>query len=99
MTRSFQNFWTAPLVSSSQNVVTVSGSITVQEAVEIMNRQNIGCLLVQDGKRYGLVSERDVVKEYAFERFEFDEKRSSEIMSVGLITITATANGKPLPDG
>ncbi len=47
----------------SKKVLTAEGSLTVQEAVELMNKNQAGSLIVVDsGKMKGIVTERDVLK-------------------------------------
>ena len=46
-----------------RDVITVVAEATVKEAVELMNRHDIGCLVVMSrGKAVGIVTERDMLR-------------------------------------
>jgi len=46
-----------------QKVITIGADATVRDAVNLMNKHDIGCLLiVENGKPVGIVTERDMLK-------------------------------------
>lgn len=68
-------------------VVTVEVDDTVEEAVKIMNRQEIGCLIVVNTveKPVGIVTERDMLKRVLVKLRDPKRTKVSEIMSKPLI--------------
>ncbi len=77
----FYNIPVAQYVNKS--IVKVSDKDSVQKAVELMAQKNIGCLIVDyEGGKVGIVSERDIVREYAMELYDFFEASVSDIMTV-----------------
>jgi len=73
-----------------EEVVTVEAEATVQEAVDLMNKHEIGCLIVVlKGKPVGIITERDMLKRVLAKSIDPEKIKVSEIMSVPLIV------GKP----
>ena len=73
-----------------EDVITVEEEATTKEAVELMNRHEIGCLIVMKmGKPAGIVTERDLVKRVLLESKDPEKTKISEVMSKPLIV------GKP----
>jgi len=73
-----------------EEVVTVETDATVQEAVDLMNIHEIGCLIVVlSGKPVGIVTERDMLKRVLAESRDPEKVKVSDIMSAPLIV------GKP----
>ena len=69
-----------------QNVVTVEEAVSVKKAVEIMNKYEIGCLIVtKRGKPIGIVTERDMLTRVLAELRSPDKTKIAEIMSRPLI--------------
>ncbi len=69
------------------NVITIDFQGTVLEAAKLMNQQDVGDLVVTEGKvPRGIVTERDLVRRVIANRKPLDTK-VSEIMSDPLITI------------
>lgn len=69
-------------------VITVEADATVKKAVELMNKNEIGCLIVVDReteKPVGIVTERDMLKRVLVELRDPRKTRVSEIMSTPLI--------------
>ena len=67
-------------------VITVDIGATVEEAVKIMNRHEIGCLIVVNGKDrpVGIVTERDMLKRVLVRLKDPRKTRISKIMSTPL---------------
>jgi len=73
-----------------KDVTTVEEKATVENAVELMNKHEIGCLIVvKEGKPTGIVTERDMLKRLISEKRDPKKTRVNEIMSKPLIV------GKP----
>ncbi|KPV62327.1 MAG: Inosine-5'-monophosphate dehydrogenase [Candidatus Bathyarchaeota archaeon BA2] len=73
-----------------KGVITVEEKATVREAVELMNKHEIGCLIVMEkGKPAGIVTERDMLKRVLLEAKDPKKTKVSEIMSKPLVV------GKP----
>ena len=69
-----------------EEVVTVEADATVQEAVELMNKHEIGCLIVVlRGKPVGIITERDMLKRVLAKSKDPEKIKVSEIMSAPLI--------------
>jgi CBS domain-containing protein len=52
----------------NKEVITVEGTVTVQEAAKLMNEHNVGCLIVVKNKELtGIVTERDFLSKVIVE--------------------------------
>lgn len=72
-----------------KDIVTVKADASVKKAVELMNKHEIGCLIVvNEGKPVGIVTERDMLKRIIHEPREPEKTKVTEIMSKPLITVT-----------
>jgi CBS domain-containing protein len=73
-----------------KDVITIREKATVKEAVELMNKQEIGCLIVTENRKpAGIVTERDMLKRILVEDKDPKKTKISEIMSKPLVV------GKP----
>ena len=73
-----------------ENVITVEERATVKKTAELMNKHDIGCLVVlKKGVPAGIVTERDMLKRILLGSKNPEKTKVSEIMSKPLIT------GKP----
>jgi CBS domain-containing protein len=73
-----------------EEVVTVDAEATVQEAVDLMNKHEIGCLIVVlRGKPVGIITERDMLTRVLAKSTDPEKIKVSDIMSAPLIV------GKP----
>jgi CBS domain-containing protein len=69
-----------------EDVVTVEQDIIVKKAVEIMNKYEIGCLIVtKRGKPIGIVTERDMLTRVLAELRSPEKTKIADIMSRPLI--------------
>jgi len=76
-----------------EDVITVEEKATIKKAVELMNKHEIGCLIVvKSGKPAGIVTERDMLKRILLESKNPQKIKVNEIMSEPLIV------GKPQMD-
>ena len=69
-----------------EDVISVPEKTTVKEAAELMNQNEIGCLIVvKNGKPVGIVTETDMVKRVILSLVDPEKTRVSEIMSEPLV--------------
>jgi len=69
------------------NIITIEAWASVKKAAELMNRHDIGCIIVVDGARpIGIVTERDMLKRVLLQMRDPHKVRVSRIMSKPLIT-------------
>ena len=69
-----------------ENVITVEADATVKRAVDVMNKHEIGCLIVvRRGKAVGIVTERDMLTRVLAKARNPEETRVKDIMSSPLI--------------
>jgi len=69
-----------------EDVVTVEADVTVKRAVGLMNKYEIGCLIVtKRGKPIGIVTERDMLARVLAESRNPEKTRVADIMSRPLI--------------
>ena len=75
------------------NVVTVDVGVNVRKAVERMNNQEIGCLVVlEKGNFAGILTERDVLKRVIAEARNPDKTLVGDVMSKPLIVVDPEAS-------
>jgi len=71
-----------------KEVITVDAKSTVKQAADVMNRFEIGCLIVTDsGKAVGIVTERDLLKRVVSELKSPRKTRISTVMSKPIIVV------------
>ena len=69
-----------------KEIITVNLTTKIRDAVELMNKNQIGCLVVtRKGKPVGIMTERDVLKKIVCRCKNPEQIRVSEIMSKPLI--------------
>lgn len=70
----------------TEEVITVEPDARVRDAVELMDKNEIGCLVVaREGKPVGIITERDVLKKIVCQSKNPEQVRVSEIMSKPLL--------------
>lgn len=70
-----------------ENVITAKKETTVEDAVRLMNKYEIGCLVVvEDGKPVGIVTERDLLKRVLAKSKALRRLKVSQIMSYPLVS-------------
>ncbi len=81
------------LLSKGNNVFSVTGDITVYEALKIMGEKNVGALLVMDnGHLKGIISERDYARKIILKGKLSRETLVKEIMTEKVITVLPEDN-------
>jgi CBS domain-containing protein len=74
-----------------QEIIKVRVDATVKEAVEIINKHEIGCLIVtKNGETIGIMTERDVLKRIIPKSKNPEKTKVSEVMSTPLIVEVQT---------
>jgi len=69
-----------------EEVITVEPDTKVRDAVELMNENEIGCLIIaKNGKPVGIITERDILKKIVCQSKNPELMRVSEIMSKPLL--------------
>jgi len=69
-----------------KNVITLNGNATVREAVAIMDKHGIGCLVViQDENPIGIITEGDMLKRVLLEAKDPTTTKAFQIMSAPLV--------------
>ncbi|MFB0558160.1 MAG: cyclic nucleotide-binding/CBS domain-containing protein [Candidatus Bathyarchaeia archaeon] len=72
----------------TENVVTVKGGYSAKHVASIMNRFEIGCLVVvEDGTVMGILTERDLLRKIVTEGRDPEKTKVSEIMSRPVIVV------------
>jgi len=70
-------------------VITTDKDATVKDAVELMNKYEIGCLVVlENGKPVGIITERDLLKRVLAKSKDPSNTKVMEIMSKPLLSVT-----------
>ena len=70
------------------DVITISYRASVKRAAQVMNKHEIGCLIVVKGnKAVGIVTERDMLKRMVARAADPKKTRVEEIMSQPLIVV------------
>ena len=70
-----------------KNLITVEAEDTVKKAAELMDKHDIGCLVVINyGNPVGIVTERDMLKKVVVERKDPGRTKVGNIMSAPLVT-------------
>jgi CBS domain-containing protein len=71
-----------------KEVITVDAKSTVKQAADVMNRFEIGCLIVTDSeKAVGIVTERDLLKRVVSELKSPKRTKVSTVMSKPIIVV------------
>jgi len=69
-------------------VITTKTGATVLDAVKLMNKYEIGCLVVvENGKPVGIITERDLLKRVLAKSEELRNMKVTEIMSGPLVSV------------
>ena len=75
-----------------RDVTTVSPGTTVGEAVHILNKENIGAVIVMEAdKLVGLFSERDVLRRVVEHELDIHKTTVSKVMTTKVIVLTPTS--------
>jgi signal-transduction protein with cAMP-binding, CBS, and nucleotidyltransferase domain len=76
----------------SRNIITVEGSQSLDDAIDIMVKKNTGCVVVLiEGKPKGIFTERDVLKRVAIKNMDTKKTAVREVMTTNVVTMPHTA--------
>jgi len=71
-----------------KKVITTKQEATIEDAIKLMNKYEIGCLVVvENGKPVGIITERDLLKRVLAKSKELRNMKVMEIMSEPLISV------------
>jgi len=71
------------------NLITIDAEATVKKAAELMDKHNIGCLIVVSyGNPIGIVTERDMLRRVLLQKRDIAKTRIGNIMSAPLMSST-----------
>lgn len=89
MPLSLTDFYNLPIADYvNRKVISLDEKDSVQKAIELLSLNNIGALIVlYEGGKFGILSERDIIREYAMELYDFYEESVGDIMTVSPITV------------
>ena len=69
-----------------REVITIDDNSTVKEAAEVMNKFEIGCMIVvRKGKAMGIITERDLLKRVVAEARDANRTKVKDIMTTPLV--------------
>jgi CBS domain-containing protein len=72
-------------------VITIGETATVKEAADIMNKFEIGCLIVvREGKAIGILTERDLLKRVVAEARQASSTKVKDVMTTPLVVAEPT---------
>lgn len=74
----------------SREITQVEGTQSIYDTIEIMVKQNSGCVLV-NGKPQGIFTERDVLKRVAIKKLDTKKTPVREVMTTAVVTMPHTA--------
>lgn len=81
------------LQSKGRAVVTIAARATIAEAVELLNRNRIGAIVVTDGSHVaGILSERDVVRHLDGDWSALARRPVSDVMTKNVVTTQSNAS-------
>jgi CBS domain-containing protein len=77
------------LKGKTSNIFSVTGEVTVYEAIKVMGEKNIGALLVMEGEKLtGILSERDYARKVVLKGKASRETPVKDIMTRQVLTVT-----------
>lgn len=77
------------LKGKTSNIYSVTGQVSVYEAIKVMGEKNIGALLVMEGEKLsGILSERDYARKVVLKGKSSRETPVKDIMTENVLTVT-----------
>jgi CBS domain-containing protein len=71
-------------------IIKITSEATIAQAAEIMDKKNIGSILVdKEGRLVGIVTERDILRKIVAKGEDYNVSKVKDIMTSPLITIDA----------
>ena len=78
------------LKGKSSNIYSVTGQVSVYEAIKVMGEKNIGALLIMEGERLtGILSERDYARKVVLKGKSSRETPVKDIMTENVLTVAS----------
>ena len=78
------------LKGKSSNIYSVTGDVSVYEAIKVMGEKNIGALLIMEGERLtGILSERDYARKVVLKGKSSRETPVRDIMTENVLTVAS----------
>lgn len=79
----------------TKQVVKIDENSTVQEAVDVMSREDIGSIIVtKQGKDFGIITEKDVISKVVARKANVKKVRVKDVMSSPIITVEKDTSGE-----
>ena len=79
----------------TQPVIQIDEDSTIQEAVEIMGKENFGTLLVtRHGKDVGIITAGDIISKVVAKKEDLETIKVKEIMSSPIVTVDKKTTGE-----
>ena len=79
----------------TQPVIKIDEDATIQEAIEIMGKENFGTLLVtKRGKDVGILTAGDIISKVVAKKDDLETINVKEIMSSPLVTVDKKTTGE-----
>ncbi len=76
----------------SRNIITVEGSQSIYDTIELMVKKNTGCVIALiEGKPKGIFTERDVLNRVAKKNMDTKKTPIREVMTTDVVTMPHTA--------
>jgi CBS domain-containing protein len=76
------------LLTKNQNLLSITPTATVLEAIRLMSEKNVGALPVMEGdKLVGIISERDYARKVILKGRSSDETLVKDIMTENVLTV------------
>ncbi len=77
------------LKGKESNIYSVTGQVSVYDAIKVMGEKNIGALLIMEGdKLTGILSERDYARKVVLKGKSSRETPVKDIMTENVLTVT-----------
>lgn len=77
------------LKGKQSNIYSVTGQVSVYDAIKVMGEKNIGALLIMEGdKLTGILSERDYARKVVLKGKSSRETPVKDIMTENVLTVT-----------
>lgn len=77
------------LKGKSGNIYSITGGVSVYEAIKVMGEKNVGALVVIEGEKLtGILSERDYARKVVLKGKSSRETMVKDIMTENVLTVT-----------
>ena len=82
------------LENKGNNIYAVANTAKLREAITLLNKKNIGVVLVtdSDGKLVGILSERDIIRRSLLQETGFRDEPVTKTMTKDVLTVPSSAS-------